>query len=278
MKWLSITNRTKYVDVHQSLVSIYYLSEKSVVLIDSGGDECPDLFSDLEQQGLTVRAVLCTHLHQDHTANLYEIIDKYKPDVFASKHELSASYYDDYYGEKPLTVIPLDTEQEINIDGERFEILPTYGHSEGHLAFVTPDGICCLGDVLLTEDILLRSKIPYMADVNQAMISMEQVRQMNYPYYLLSHKGVVQQPLLRRLVDMNIQKELELYDVLRRQVREPIHIDKLTDKFMSAVMIQNQAIFCNKAYRQTVQSRIAGLLAAGEVEIHDGIVYLMKPN
>jgi glyoxylase-like metal-dependent hydrolase (beta-lactamase superfamily II) len=174
-------------------------------LIDSKA-ECPEFFEYLRQQKLSVCAVLCTNLHQTHTGNLYE---------------LTTWYYEETYGKHPLCTVAIDEENPVDICGVKFQVLLTYGHAEGPLAFATPDGICCLVDVLLAEDVLQTAKIPYMADVDQALASMEQIRQTDYPHYLLSHGGVIPQRSLSNLVDANIKNEPELYDVLRRQVKAP---------------------------------------------------------
>lgn len=274
MDWISVTSRTKYINIHDSLVIAYHLSDKSIVMIDSGGSKSPEFLSAFRQQGLSVRFVLCTHLHPDHTGNLPEIINLYHPDVFASKYELSAPYYHPFYdGDRPLELALIDQVRELRIAGERFEIFPTFGHSAGHLAFVTPDGVCCLGDALLTKDVLCKSKIPYLADVDQAILSMEQIRQTTYPYYILSHSGVVLQKAISGLVDINIKKELDLYRILRQQITEPMHIDALTDKFLTAARVRDPGVFSSRAYRETVQSRIFGLIKAGEVTVSSDIVY-----
>lgn len=276
MDWISVTSRTKYINIHHSLVIAYHLSDKSVVLIDTGGLKSSELLSTLRQQDLSVHSVLCTHLHLDHTANLRQIISLYHPNVFASKYELSAWYYPIYYGDCPLDLTPIDQARELYINGERFEIFPTFGHSAGHLAFVTPDGVCCLGDALLTKDVLLPAKIPYMADVDQAILSMEQIRQTTYPHYILSHSGVVLQNAISDLVDINIEKELDLYRILRQQITEPMHIETLINKFMTAAKVRDPNIFSDRAYRETVQSRILGLIKVGEATVSSDIVYPVR--
>ena len=64
-----------------------------------------------------------------------------------------------YYPEK-LHIIGVDMKRpEIMIDGEIFELISLEGHSVGHVGVVTPDGICCLGDAIVSEDVLNVSKL-----------------------------------------------------------------------------------------------------------------------
>ena len=59
-----------------------------------------------------------------------------------------------YYPEK-LHIIGVDMKRpEIMIDGEIFELISLEGHSVGHVGVVTPDGICCLCDAIVSEDVL----------------------------------------------------------------------------------------------------------------------------
>ena len=115
-----------------------------------------------------------------------------------------------------------------------------------------------------------------MADVDQAILSMEQIRQTTYPHYILSHSGIVLQNAISDLVDINIEKELDLYRILRQHITEPMHIETLIDKFMTAAKVRDPNIFSDRAYRETVQSRILGLIKVGEATVSSDIVYPVR--
>ena len=63
------------------------------------------------------------------------------------------------------------------------------GHSVGHTGVVTPDGISCIGDAIVSEDVLRVSKLPYMATY-RSLGSMEKVRSLNYEIYVIAHQSV----------------------------------------------------------------------------------------
>ena len=54
-------------------------------------------------------------------------------------------------------------QSRIQIDDAVFQLISLPGHSVGHTGVVTPDGICCIGDAIVSEDVLRVSKMPYMA-------------------------------------------------------------------------------------------------------------------
>ena len=55
--------------VGAALVTVWRDGQGGAVLIDSGAERSPSLLRELERRGLRVKAVLCTHMHPDHTAN-----------------------------------------------------------------------------------------------------------------------------------------------------------------------------------------------------------------
>ena len=77
-------------------------------------------------------------------------------------------------------------------------------------------------------------------------------------------------------IGYNIEKELDLYRILRQQITEPMHIETLIDKFMTAAKVRDPNIFSDRAYRETVQSRILGLIKVGEATVSSDIVYPVR--
>ena len=67
-EWHQIKGNTGYFFSGQALIVTYRLDEKNIVLIDSGTDPDPELIPFLREHGVSVYAVLHTHLHVDHIA------------------------------------------------------------------------------------------------------------------------------------------------------------------------------------------------------------------
>ena len=268
MKWERISGRTGYFDTPLAIVPTYHLSENEIVMIDSGVKPDPELLDELKRLNLRVRAVLCTHLHPDHIANNPSLVEQYGTEIFSTQAERESH---EHWEKLPYDITFLDGKTSVVIDETEFAILPTQGHSAGHLAYVTPDGVCCVGDVLMTAPVLRWSKMPYMDDVDGCIVSMERLRDTKFPFYAIAHKGVVPFEEMPALVDENIQKELDLYDLLRRQIAEPKRREDVLRDFMLAAGIQERNL--NTFFiRYTAKMRLEALIDAGEYYLRDGMV------
>ena len=270
MKLVRLIGNTGYIETETAALPVYWLSENRIILVDSGTEPDEALFELLDAHGLKVRAVACTHLHMDHTANNRGLVERHGAEVFAHPQEilrLQAREHVPY----PISAIPEGTELEI--DGVRFRLLHTPGHTAGHLIYITPDRVCCTGDAIMTQDMLDRAKIPYMDDVDRSIISMEDIRELNCPYYIAAHRGVAAREEIAALVECNIQKELDLYDLLRSRITGPVDLEELTDDFIQATGVRSLKAFLRDYIRHTVQVRIFALVYAGEFDrIGDMIV------
>lgn len=275
MEWKVLRGNTEGIWAEGALIPLYHLPGGDVVLIDTGAREEPELLSMLAERGLRVRAILCTHLHPDHIANNRAILDRDGAEVFAHPRELET--LEETYERLRLTskllgvplpepdhpVTPIGDNGWVEIDGARFEVLPTPGHTDGHLAFVTPDGVCCLGDAVMSPDQLAVSRLPYLEDIEVGIASMERLRQTRYPLYLTAHMGVTAPEELEELVEVNVRKELELYDVLRAAVTGPMEKEAVITAFMRGLGLGRKAVE-SPLMRHTAEMRVDALVNAGE--------------
>lgn len=269
MKLERLQGQTGYIETTPAVIPVYQLSEREIVLFDSGAEPSEELLELLEQKKLRVRAVVCTHLHVDHIANNDVLVARHGTQIFAHSLEIprfQAKQRVSY----PITAI--EDANVLDIDGVPIRLLFTPGHTEGHLACVTPDGVCCVGDAIMAQSVLEHSKIPYMDDVDQSMISMELIRQSVYPFYLVAHKGVIPRTELSALVDQNIQKELDLYALLRQQITKPTAIEQVATDFIRAAGVRSQKMLETDYVRHTAKVRIFALVNAGEFSMEDGLI------
>ena len=266
LKWLQ--GKTGYIESRYALIPVYRLSGQEIVLFDSGVETDPALLELLEREGLRVRAVLSTHLHWDHIANNEALVARHGAEILAHPSEIP--FFRNLCGE-PYSVTGIEGDT-VEIDGISFKILYTPGHSCGHLAYATPDGVCCLGDVIMSQDELDRSKIPFMNDVDRAIVSMEDIRQTRYPFYIVAHKGVVPQAKLANIVERNIQKELDLYDLLRQQIKAPTAIEQVISDFIRAAGVRSEKMVEVDFVRHTARVRILALANVGEFSIEGDLV------
>lgn len=269
MELKHLLGRTGFVETPGALLLLYRLADGDCLLFDSGREPCPELLDLLDREGLRVRAVLCTHLHEDHIANNEALIARHGAEIFASETDIREQRRREPVA-YPITALPEGTVLELA--GASIGLLPLPGHTMGQTAYITPDGVCCVGDALMTLKPLERAKLPYMVDVDRAMESMERLRQTDYPWYAAAHKGVVSRAELPELIDRNLQKELDLYELLRRMLSGPTEIEQAVTDFIRGAGVLSQKMVEEPYVRETARARVLALVHAGEFALEDGQV------
>ena len=265
----SLCGRTGYIETPGAMIPVYRLSEDEILLFDSGREPSPELMDLLEREKLRVKAVVCTHLHEDHIANNDLLVARYGARIYASALDISELQSRDSVSYRISAIEGTDV---LDLEGASIRLLPLPGHTEGQLAYVTPDGVCCVGDAIMTQKPLERAKIPYMDDVDGSMVSMETLRQTDYPFYIIAHKGVIPKEELSALIDRNIQKELDLYELLRRQITEPTPMEQVITDFIRGAGVLSRKMVEEGYVRYTAKVRVLALVHAGEFLMEDGMI------
>ncbi len=131
---------------------------EKALLIDPG-DEAPKLQSAMDELGVTPEAILLTHTHIDHIGAVAAIATATGAPVYCLRNELAVlanpgRFFPPDWG----TVEPWDAEQPLD-GGERLqlagldiEVVPTPGHSPGHVTYAIEDALFS-GDVLFQNSI-----------------------------------------------------------------------------------------------------------------------------
>ena len=88
MELKDLLGRTGCIETPMAMIPFYRLSDEELILFDSGREPHPELLELLEREHLRVRAVLCTHLHEDHVANNEALIARYGTEIYASKGDI----------------------------------------------------------------------------------------------------------------------------------------------------------------------------------------------
>jgi glyoxylase-like metal-dependent hydrolase (beta-lactamase superfamily II) len=128
---------------------------KDGVVIDPGGHP-QRILAEVERQGLTIRYVLNTHAHFDHTeANGAIVRATGAPLALHSKDRslLQASGGAAFFGlqadPSPPPDLELEDGDELAVGKLRFQVLHTPGHTPGHVCFYeSTEGVLFDGDVL----------------------------------------------------------------------------------------------------------------------------------
>jgi hydroxyacylglutathione hydrolase len=133
---------------------------KESAIVDPGGH--PErILSEVERQGLTVKYVLNTHAHFDHTDANEALVEATGATLAlhpADQPLLAASGGAAWFGMRadasPPPSLDLQDGDELEIGNLRFQVLHTPGHTPGHVCFYEPgQGVLFDGDVLFRQGI-----------------------------------------------------------------------------------------------------------------------------
>ena len=249
-----------------SSMLLHYLGNSEAVIIDTGCCAAPELFEELDKRGWHIAAALCTHLHWDHIANNEEIFNR-DGIIYAHENENRLEHIVHNKIEYPISFIK---EGDIAIDGKTFTLVHTPGHTPGHCAVITPDEMCFLGDAVMGAEDLSMAKLPYMENVQEALVSMVKLKDLPCRGYAAGHNGYISPEDIDALIDANIKKEIDIYDSIRKLISCPIKVAEFPEKFMRSLNITNSVILAGEIMRDNAVRRLNELIRAGEIET-DGV-------
>ena len=234
MKVSQVCGNTWVIEAEE-LIPFYRLPEGRCILLDSGlVEERQGILEALGREGLTPIGILCSHAHVDHCANNQFFQQEYHVPVALTAPEAgmcsSIMTLKCYF----LTLSPGTVEREsgcmvhtpdviippedgiMEFVGANFQIVHTPGHSAGHVAVVTPDDVCYVGDAVLSWE-LMEAKLPYELHHRAAKASREKLKNLNCEWYIMAHRGVCAREEMNRLIEAN-------QELLRRRTQEVLEL------------------------------------------------------
>ncbi len=110
--------------------------DRHAVVVDPG-DATPVL-AFLDTHDLQLKAILCTHRHNDHIGGIAKLREVYNVPVYGRRHPNNPHITNDLREGDQLKLDPF---------GITFDIIEVPGHLDDHIAFIT-SGILFCGDVL----------------------------------------------------------------------------------------------------------------------------------
>ena len=194
-----VLGRTWAAEGATALLPLYFLSEKDVILIDTGYAKLDrsGLTHLIDDNGLRLRGIICSHAHFDHTGNVRYLQQRYgcpaaiqliEAGISVNPDSYRANYVALTYGksrqlflEECFTAdIVIGAEDDhLDLCGARFGILQLPGHSAGHIGVVTSDGAAYVGDCLIDHDEIAAAKLPTSMFIARDLESKEHLRQLD---------------------------------------------------------------------------------------------------
>jgi glyoxylase-like metal-dependent hydrolase (beta-lactamase superfamily II) len=105
-------------------------------LVDAGAME--GVVDEIRGYTDELDAVVMTHQHGDHVAQLEAVCDAFDPDVYA-------------YADHPTRTHEIDDGETVRIGDETFDVVYTPGHADDHVSFVSETTLFS-GDVVVHDD------------------------------------------------------------------------------------------------------------------------------
>lgn len=235
-----------------------YITGRDTVLIDTGRGESEVMRSVLREHDLYPTAILNTHLHIDHIGSNHLLQETCGCAIYCTPEEIKSA------DEGAGSVQP-------NPSGSPFRFIPLPGHSIAHQAVVTPDGVCFLGDALMSID----SKLPYHLDPGKAIRSMEQILRLPYSCFILSHAGIYDSADIRCIAEDNLRRE----DHFQSQILSLFDGRKIKTEKVAALFLDSLGISREKQnikwVMDTAMARVHQLEDQKKLAIREGYASLV---
>lgn len=227
-----LKGNTYYIDGPTNC-GVYVLNDKKEVLLFDCGFEKdgPKILEAIEKNGMTIKYLLFSHCHSDHSQGCQYIYERTHCKMIASKVE--RGFFRDpkldigfLYGGYPLDeydgkLMHIDMNDEIYAldeipEGVEYFHLP--GHHAGMIGIKTKDDVYFVADTLGSIDLVERAHILLIYDVKGYLESLEYVESLDGKIVVPSHSEVTIN--IKPVVEFNRNKIYEIMNVLLDYLKE----------------------------------------------------------
>lgn len=291
MKISPVCGNTYALEGH-GFMGLYQLDDRRCILIDSGDiTERGELLDTLDQAHLTPVGVMSTHVHIDHSINNAVLRARYHCPVAVPAGEVETcrtllgmkGYFytytpqmlEHFYGEMLCEVdAPIPYQDGVfQFCGVPFHILHTPGHSLDHICITTPDGVCCVGDAVFSND-HLHLKLPYGLSLSGMMDSAQRLRGTHHAAYVVAHRGVHRE--IEPLVDATCALIRGRAEEVRALVDAPMTLDQLWQRVNAHHTLRSRRLQQVPLMERNLRGLVEVLVDEGALRYvpEDGMLYL----
>ncbi|HHP51529.1 MAG TPA: MBL fold metallo-hydrolase [Moorella mulderi] len=206
MELISVDNRT-YVIPGGTNVGVFRIGERDCILIDTGLQEGMALRIRrcLEAKGWKPLALLTTHAHGDHFGahgrlqELYPEMEIYAPPEERPFMSNPLLWLYVLYGAHPFAQLQVPVLLPPRLEEEKLsplvpgnfryplEVLKTPGHTLGHTAFLTPEGVLFCGDALIHPQFFKSYPLPLVQNLSAQLETLKSIESLSPQVIVPSH-------------------------------------------------------------------------------------------
>lgn len=277
-------------------IPLYRLEDGRCILLDTGlGEEQEELEAALLAYGLKPVGILCSHAHVDHCGNNAFFQRKYGAQVALTAPEagmccsilnlkcyclvVSPNMAQEEMANMVHTADVIIPEQDgpFSFQGVEFQIIHTPGHSPAHVSVITPDGVCYVGDALLSQE-MLGAKLPYALAHHLAHESREKLKAVDADVFLMAHRGMCDGDQIAQLVEDNHtlidQRAKEVLELISR----PMNITEIYQGVCRRFQLLSRRPRRSLRFERNTRFFIEYLVDQGalEMEVVEGVVWYSR--
>nr|WP_073049788.1 MBL fold metallo-hydrolase [Dethiosulfatibacter aminovorans] len=285
MDIIHVKGNTYCIDTGMTYLPFYKINETDIILLDSGWakGERDSLDELLDANNFHVSAIINSHSHTDHAGNNAYFKEKYNciiaMDSFAAHICSSITHLKQYYSGYSLSgvkahygnlvfdtdIIIRDEQKSVYINGIKFGIMQTPGHTPGHICITTPDNVAYLGDALITRDVMNGTKLPYAYILSQDLQSKTSLLNLSCKKYIIAHRGITDD--IHGLVNENIEFYKGRATKVLNVIARPMTLEDIMRTIVCAWSIHIQSTYKYKVVERMLRFYLEYLLETGAVSL-----------
>ena len=152
----------------------------------------------------------------------------------------------------------------VEIEGHKFQVLHTPGHSPSHISIITQDNVMVIGDVLMTNEEIEKAKLPYAMNFDIDFETKRKITNIKCDKYVFTHKGV--RDNIIEEVEKNIEYIKSRANVILGYIEDGMSYDDIAAEVINCMNIKVHSRYAFFDIYGMIASYIQYLEESGKIE------------